>query len=131
MRRLLPFLLLLAGCSQQPDEAPTERRLYAGEGRDRLCIAGERGGFIAYGPGNSNCSVRGRIERSAAGMSIVPAGDEDCRIPVTEQGQSLRLGRRSSSCAYYCGPGADYSGRTFTTDAAASPAVDFAGDPLC
>ena len=129
--RLLLALLLLAGCSQQADPPSADLRAYAGEGRDRLCIAGERAGFIAYGAGDANCSAKGRLERAPGTLTFIPAGDEDCRIALTEAGDSLRLGPRSESCAYYCGPGADFSGRSFTPQANASPAVDFAGDPLC
>ena len=131
MRRFLPFLLLSA-CSPQVDQ-PVEQgsSLYAGAGRDRLCIAGDRAGFIAYGPGDTNCSAKGKVERGEVRLTFIPTGDQDCRIEAATDGVSLRLGPRSETCAYYCGPGADYSGRAFTRQANASPAVDFAGDPLC
>ena len=132
MRFLALVLLLLSACSQEASEPIVERTLYAGEGRDRLCIAGDRAGFIAYGDGGRNCSVRGRVERSGEhSLSIVPDGDPDCRIAVDEQGESLRLGKVAQACAYYCGPRASFAGKTFTKDASASPAIDFAGDPLC
>ncbi len=130
--RWLPLLLLfLASCS--PDGQPEPGKgLYAGQGRDRMCVDGNRIGFISYGAGDTNCSVRGQISRSGERLlSIRPTGDQDCRIEADEQGGTIRLGKMTEACAYYCGPGADYSGKAFTASAAGSPAVDFAGDPLC
>ena len=130
--RILPLALLLAACSPASPEPDAEPLLYAGGGRDRLCLAGARVGFIAYGAGDTNCSVRGRAERAGEqSLTIVPDGDQDCRIDVQEQGGSLRLGRVAAACAYYCGPGASFEGKAFSRNASASPAVDFAGDPLC
>jgi hypothetical protein len=130
MRILVP-VLLLAACSPEAPEEPTERQLYAGEGRDRLCVAGQRGGFITYGAGDANCSARGRIERTGDQLALNPDGDSDCRIEAKVSGDRVALGARSAACAYYCGPGADYTGKGFAESASASPAVDFAGDPLC
>lgn len=132
MRRFLPFLLLFA-CSPQPEDSfGSETVAYAGAGRDRLCTAGGEAGFIAYGNGNTNCSVSGMIlERSSSALVIAPHGDSDCKISATVNGGIISLGPRSDACAYYCGPDADFSGRTFTRQDGASPAVDFAGDPLC
>ena len=129
--RILALVLLLAGCSQDPAPKPAEKTLYAGEGRDRLCLAGQRGGFITYGPGDANCSARGRVERSADRLALIPDGDADCRIEAKLDGDRLALGARSQGCAYYCGPGANYEGRGLVKSTAASPAIDFAGDPLC
>ena len=129
--RFLPLVLLLASCSQEAAEAPAERALYAGDGRDRLCIAGDRIGFIAFGEGDSNCSVRGRFERTNGRMIISPDGDADCRIEASQDGDRLVLGDRAAACAYYCGPGANFSAREFTRTPSATPAIDFAGDPLC
>jgi hypothetical protein len=129
--RILGLVFLLAACSPQPAEAPAERLLYAGEGRDRLCVSGQRGGLIIYGARDTNCSARGRIERSGDRLTLIPDGDPDCRIEATLSGDNLRLGARSLSCAYYCGPGADFAGKALAKDATASPARDFAGDPLC
>jgi hypothetical protein len=130
MRWLLPILLLTA-CSPEPTEPAAEHLHYAGAGRDRLCIAGLRGGFITYGEGNANCSARGRVERSGNRITLMPDGDSDCRIIADLNGDGLRFGARSAACAYYCGPGADYAGKHLIDNASASPAVDFAGDPLC
>jgi len=129
--RILGLILLLAACSPNAAEPKTERLLYAGEGRDRLCTKGDRGGFIVFGGGDSNCSARGRIERAGDRLVLIPNGDPDCRIEATLAGDRLRFGARSPACAYYCGPGADFAGKPLTRNAAASPAVDFAGDPLC
>lgn len=129
--RILAVALLLTACSQQAAEPPAEHLLYAGEGRNRLCVTGQRGGLIIYGKGNANCSARGRVERSGDRLVLLPEGDSDCRIEASLNGDSLRLGARSAACAYYCGPGADFSGKGLMKSASASPAVDFAGDPLC
>jgi len=130
--RFLPLLLLLAACSPQAADQPPQRELLAGEGRDRLCLAGDRGGFITYGKGNANCSVRGRVERAGGKLlAIIPDGDADCRIAAREADDTVRLGKADAACAYYCGPGADFAGRAFAKSDAATPAVDFAGDPLC
>ena len=133
MRRFFPVLPLLVGaCSPEAGKPPAERLLYAGEGRDRLCLAGERGGFIAYGDGDANCTARGRIERAGERLlTLVPDGDPDCRIALNAQPGSVRLGKQSAACQYYCGPGASFAGKPFNEASSASPAVDFAGDPLC
>jgi hypothetical protein len=130
--RLPVLVLLLAACSPETPEKAPERALYAGDGRDRLCIAGERVGFITYGAGDANCSVRGRIDRAGEQLlTIVPEGDQDCRIAAREQAGTIRLGKAEAACAYYCGPGAGFAGKAFGRRPSASPAVDFAGDPLC
>ena len=129
--RFLLSVLLLAACAPEAAEPPAERLLYAGEGRDRLCVAGQRGGFITYGDGDANCSARGRIERSGDRLALLPDGDSECRIEAKLDGDRLGLGARSAACAYYCGPGADYTGKGLAVSTSASPAVDFAGDPLC
>jgi hypothetical protein len=130
--RLALAVLLLTACSPKAPEPPAEHLLYAGEGRDRLCMAGDHVGFITYGEGDANCSVRGRAGRTSDHLlTIVPDGDRDCRIELQEQPGSLRLGKVSAGCAYYCGPSATYSGKAFAKAPSASPAVDFAGDPLC
>lgn len=132
MRYLILTSLLLAACSPEAPEIPAGRALYAGEGSDRLCLAGDRAGLITYGKGDANCSVRGRAERAGAQLvAIVPDGDPDCRIEAREADGSIRLGKAEASCTFYCGPGADFAGKAFTKSATASPAIDFAGDPLC
>ena len=131
--RILVLALLLAACSQEtPQQKPADQVTYAGAGRDRLCTKGDRAGFITYGKGNSNCSVQGNVERPGGNaLTLHPIGDQDCRISIDEQGETLRLGKASPACAYYCGPGASFEGKAFTRSATASAAVDFAGDPLC
>ena len=130
--RILLLILLLAACSPEAPEGPPERALYAGEGRDRLCLAGDRVGFIVYGAGDANCSVRGRVEPAGEQLlTIVPDGDPDCRIEAREAPGSITLGQANEACAYYCGLGADFAGKAFARADGASPAIDFAGDPLC
>ena len=129
--RILPVFLLIAACSPEPPPAAPEQALYAGQGRDRLCVQGDRAGFVTYGAGDGNCSARGRLERSGEAANLRPDGDEDCRISVTFSGDRVSLGPVKPSCSYYCGPGATFGGKAFSRSASASPAVDFAGDPLC
>ena len=130
--RSFAIILLLAGCSQEPAPEAAEQALYVGEGRDSLCIKGERAGFITYGEGDMNCSAKGRLERAGVTPSaILPDGDQDCRIALSSAGESITLGAAGESCSYYCGPGASFAGKRFTKASPDSPAVDFAGDPLC
>ena len=136
MRRLLLLPLLLSACSQQPEPAPSVATgTFAGEGRDRLCIAGEpgsyRGGVTAFGAGDINCSASGKIEMQAGQFFLVPRGEGDCRIPMTIEGNIVRIGDVPAACSYYCGPGASLAGRTFNRAEMGSKAVDLAGDPLC
>jgi hypothetical protein len=141
MRSILPAILLLTACSDQA-ATPSIVGLFAGEGRDVLCIAGpagqQRGAFIAYGDGNNNCSARGRVEAEGAGWALVPSGEGECRIPFSMSGDRIALGAGHPSCSYYCGPRADYAGKSFrradpaaAAAAPSNPMVDFAGEPLC
>jgi hypothetical protein len=130
--RLLSVFLVMTGCSPEAAPPAQDRATYAGQGRDRMCLNGERAGFIVYGEGDANCSVRGRAERAGGErLAIIPDGDEDCRIEAFRQSGRIVLGARDDACAYYCGPRADFAGKAFAKSDSDSPAVDFAGDPLC
>lgn len=135
MRIMFPALLLLTACSQQPVDSPIPTGTYAGERRDRLCIAGEAGnlraGLIAYGPGDANCSAAGPLEQAGAGWALVPKGEGECRIPLQIDGNVVRIGQPPAACAYYCGPGADMEGKIYNRADVGAKAVDLAGDPLC
>ena len=135
MRYILPLALLLAACSKQPAEPSLPTGTFAGEGRDRLCIAGEpgnyRGGLIAYGDRDINCSASGRMEVQEGNLSLVPRGEGGCRIPMAIQGNTVRIGEVTGACTYYCGPGATLTGKTFNKTDMGATAVDIAGDPLC
>lgn len=132
---ILPLTMLLAACSQQPSEPLLTTGTFAGDGRDRLCLAGEpgqyRSGLIAYGPGNVNCSAAGRLEGSGTGWVLVPKGEGECRIPLVIEENAVRVGQASAACAYYCGPGAAMTGKTYNRTDMGAKAVDLAGDPLC
>jgi hypothetical protein len=135
MRRILLLVPLLAACSQEAAQPSLATGNFAGEGRDRLCIAGEpgayRAGLIAYGPDNANCSAAGRLEKAGAGWALVPTGEGECRIPVEIAGNTVRVGQPPAACSYYCGPGASLAGKAYNRADMAAKATDFAGDPLC
>lgn len=135
MRLILPLALLLAACSQQPAEPSLSTGTFAGEGRDRLCIAGEpgnyRAGLIAFGEGDMNCSASGRIESQSGQFALVPRGEGGCRIPLAIDGNTVRIGNVPAACSYYCGPGATMAGKSYNKADMGAAAVDLAGDPLC
>lgn len=142
MRWIIFSALLIAACSTEPADPGPAPGLFAGEGRDALCMSGtsgeQRAGFITYGQGGNNCSARGRIERQGSILSVVPHGEGDCRIPLVVDGDRISMGPGHPSCDYYCGPGATFAGKNFRRvapgDAAAAarnPMTDFAGEPLC
>jgi hypothetical protein len=135
MRPILCLVLLLAACTQQPTEPSLATGTFAGEGRDRLCIAGNKGslraGLIAYGQGDVNCSASGSLQRAGAGWVLVPRGEGDCRIPLTIDGDTIRIGRPPAACGYYCGPEATMADKSYARVDMGAKAVDLAGDPLC
>lgn len=136
MRYLLPCFALLAACSQGKEPTATlDTGTFAGEGRDRLCIAGEagnyRGGLITFGSGDVNCFASGRLEVQDGKIALIPRGEGDCRIPISIEGSSVRIGEVPAACSYYCGPGASMAGKAFGRAAAGATAADLAGDPLC
>ena len=139
MRWLLP-ILLLAACSEgrqaQTDIPVTADGIWLGQGRDRMCVANRGGtwqvGVIAYGEGNNNCSMRAAVKQAEHGMVVQAMGDRDCEFLIESDGKTARFpARLPDACDYYCGPTATLSGKSFTSSPTASPAVDFAGDPLC
>jgi hypothetical protein len=135
MRTIIPMALLLVACSQQGENPSIPTGTYAGQGRDRLCIAGEVGGYraglIAYGPGNMNCSAAGRLEPVGAEWALIPKGEGPCRIPIEIQGKMVTIGQPPAACDYYCGPGADLAGRIYNKADMGTKVVDLSGDPLC
>ena len=135
MRSLIPMVMLLAACSQQAENPSIPTGTYAGEGRDRLCIAGGvgdyRGGLIAFGPSDINCSASGSVVVEGGKFLLIPRGEGDCRIPLEISGNVVRVGEPPAACGYYCGPGADMAGRTYNKADMGAKAVDLAGDPLC
>ena len=135
MKRILLLAFLLAACSQEAAQPSLATGTFVGEGRDRLCIAGEpgayRAGLIVYGQSDANCSAVGRLEQVGGGWVLVPRGEGDCRIPIQIDGNALRVGQAPAACSYYCGPGVSLGGKTFNLADMGAKAVDFAGDPLC
>ncbi|MFC7537392.1 hypothetical protein ACFQPG_08435 [Sphingomonas sp. GCM10030256] len=140
----LAAAICLSACERQdqPSEEPPGQAaapappqpstlVFAGAGRDRLCLNPEtkRAGFITYGQAGANCSMRGSL---GEGGVFQPDGDAACPVRFTLNGDEAFLGDGpSGACAYYCGPGATYSGRRFTRMAQPDGATDLAGDPLC
>jgi hypothetical protein len=133
---LIAAAVALAACSKpQPAAPPAIAGTYAGVGRDALCFAtaggATRAGFIIYGPDRANCSVSGRLDKAGAGWTLRPTGDGECRIAVRFTNGKVTLGPQSAACAYYCGPGATFDGKSFTLSPSAPAASDVAGDALC
>jgi hypothetical protein len=136
MRSMLSCFVLLAACSQGQEPTPSiATGTFAGEGRDRLCLAGEpgnyRAGLITFGSGDINCSAAGRIAIEKGQIALIPRGEANCRISLTVQGNAIRIGEVPAACSYYCGPGAKMAGKSFNRAEPAARAVDLAGDPLC
>lgn len=136
---------LLVGCSRGDQPAAAEQSTetqtpaaatlttYAGEGRNRLCLD-ERAGraaFITYGQGDTNCTVQASVQRNGAAATLIPDGDETCRIELATADDTLRLGPASPACAYYCGPNASFANAEFRRTPQPQPVTDLAGDPLC
>jgi hypothetical protein len=135
MRPILPLVLLLAACSSPPAEPALATGTFAGEGRDRLCVAGApgnyRGGLIAFGTGDVNCTASGRIESQDGQFVLVPRGEGPCRIALTIEKNVVRIGQVPAACSYYCGPGATMAGKSYSRSDIGSKPTDLAGDPLC
>ncbi len=135
MRAIFVLALLLTACSREPSQPSLATGTFAGEGRDRLCIAGEGGGhrvgLIAYGAGDANCSAAGALEPAGQGWVLVPRGEGECRIPLQIEGNTVRVGKAAAACSYYCGPGAALSGKTYNRMGMGDKVTDLAGDPLC
>jgi len=135
MRTIIPVVLFLSACSQHAENPSIATGTYTGQGRDRLCIARDagnyRGGLIAFGQGDINCSASGRVIAEGERFVLVPRGESDCRIPLEIAGNVVRVGQPPAACAYYCGPGAKMAGRSYNRADMGAKAVDLAGDPLC
>jgi len=140
MRFTYLLILLLAACSdqasQQPADLSVDTGTYAGQGRDRLCLAKSAQtwtiGVVTYGGGDFNCTFRGKVRTAEHGMLAEAAADPACKLVITPDGSTLRIEvPDKKACEYYCGPGATLADRSFKHDNAATPAVDFAGEPLC
>lgn len=141
MRLLFALSLLLAACSQQPAEPrqSNDMEVWTAGTRDRLCIKGDRAGFIVYGKGDANCSARGRVSRDGDAIRITPDGETKCHFDGHEWvGDGPRrmmafgvAGKGDEACNYYCGPGASLKQVQFGIANGKSDATDLAGDPLC
>jgi hypothetical protein len=140
MRSIILAALMLTACAKEaapprpPELAPG---VFAANPRDALCVIGigavQRAGFIAFGPGDANCSARGKVVQAGAGKwQLQPDGDAECRIPLVVTKDGIALGPVSQACAYYCPPGLSMAGKAFIRiENASKPITDLAGDPLC
>ena len=137
---VIPLLLLTGACQQEaPVTGPGGQQkggaitVYAGSGRDRLCLA-EQGGtasFITYAASSdANCTVQGSWS-PAGPQAIRPNEDRSCSITFNKDGRSVQLLAGGAGCAYYCGLGASFAGKTFVRMDKPDQVTDFAGDPLC
>ena len=129
-------ILLLAACSKNDGRSEALVGVYRSSDRDALCVAREgealKAGLITFGTGATNCTLAGRAETRGDLVILVPRGDSECSVEIRLADGSATMGARSPSCAYYCGPGADFAGRVLRKVPDAAPKViDFAGDPLC
>lgn len=139
MKRVIAFVIVLAGCSgsdgqaqkavqQQDLESAAIARglvrdpddsdiagLYARD-TDRLCIvaAGTSyrvGAFVDYGDGIT-CSGAGTVERSGDALRIaLGAGDAACRFDARFDGDTIRFpGAMPAACERQCAQRASYAG---------------------
>jgi hypothetical protein len=139
MRPIILAALLLTACTKEEAPRPPELApgVFAANQRDALCVMGiaavQRAGFIAFGPGDSNCSARGKVVHGDGGRWLLqPDGDAECRIPLIVTKDGIALGPVPQACAYYCPPGLGMAGKSFTRiENAPKLATDLAGDPLC
>jgi hypothetical protein len=113
--------------------SPAALVTFAGDGRNRLCLNEQAGraGFVTYGERRANCTASGALQRTGNAATLVPDGDQSCRVELQIVGDVVTLGPSTTSCAYYCGPSASYSGARFQRVQPPEPATDLAGDPLC
>ena len=132
-RSVLLVACLSSGCGGAAEQEPSLETFR--NGRDGLCVIqdGEqlRAGLVTYGSGDTNCSLAGSAVRDGDSLTITPRGEQSCRVTVAIGKGRAVIGPRSNACAYYCGPGANFSGTALTRDEADAPVTDFAGDPLC
>jgi hypothetical protein len=133
----LAAIVFVAGCDRNPDNAGLGG-VYPGSGRDALCLTGDQGeaklriSLIAYGQGDTNCSLDGSAAIDGDRFIVEPKGDAECRIVGRREAESFILPPQiPKACAYYCGPGASLANKHFTFRANAPVPKDFGGDPLC
>lgn len=139
-RILAPLAALtLAACAGEgTQEDAASFALEAGqweEGeRSGLCVQADgRAAFVLYAEGGTNCMAEGRIGETEEGeLGFVPRGDEECRIPIEREGDTLRFGNGGAACAYYCGGEAEYAGRSLTLqDGSDRELLDAGGEAIC
>ncbi|MCM8556360.1 hypothetical protein [Sphingomicrobium sediminis] len=133
--------LALTACSgeapSEPMEAPIEAGVWIDGAQSGLCIGdGGEAAFILYGDeGEANCMAEGRVNRLAGdgALAFVPRGDEQCRIGLHEEGDTITLGSGgSAACSYYCGGDVTLEDRSLSrSDATDRALVDPAGDSIC
>ncbi|UUR08828.1 hypothetical protein [Sphingomonas glaciei] len=146
---LIPLVLVLSSCGQGGQEPQAangsgnssaaglddDLQTFAGAGKDRLCIGGRAApaAVITYAAdGLKNCSASGRMEERGGKLYFAPQEDSSCRIEVRREGETrLTMVAPTAGCAFYCGPGASFEGKTFSRMDKPEPVVDLAGDPLC
>lgn len=133
---LLALPLFLAACASEPASEQDDAGL-----ADGIWLAGERSGFcsaedsaalIFFDDDGSNCMAEGRVETVDGGLAFLPRGDRECRIPISEDGDTLTFGDGGEACSYYCGGTATLAGQTVRRSSATNGRLDdIAGDPLC
>ena len=136
MRLIFLSALLLTACSEDVVAPSPAAGLFAGTGRDRLCISSAadayRIGIVTYGEGDNNCTIQTKVTAAGHGSLVDALGDPACKFLIESDGTTLTLPERlPAACDYYCGPTAALAGKKFTRASDTTPATDLAGDPLC
>jgi len=130
-------LIAASACDRIPDNSQL-KGVYAGQGRDALCLVAPMGseklgaGIVTYGSGDNNCTLTGEVRTAEGAIAFYADHDDACHFALNQESEALVLPQQiPASCSYYCGPGASLAGKRFEKREGASRPADFAGDPLC
>ena len=91
-----------------------------------------RGGLIAYGAGDVNCSASGRLDGARAGMvRWSRAAKAIAGFRLTIEGNAVRIGQVAGGLRLLLRAGRDDGRQDVQSGRHGATAVDLAGDPLC
>ena len=138
---LIAASLSIAACGSDGEKAATQgpgTGLGSGQWelgpKSGLCAAADgSAAFFIDSDSGANCMAQGTVEQGEEGALVfVPRGDNRCRIPIEDRGQSIVLGDGGEACSYYCGGDARYAGRELVRNwEPTRELTDGAGDPIC